>query len=80
MEETTTATIEEAPSDFSIVKAVAGENSTIGLILVIVLVVGGKAGWNFWNKLLEKKHAEKMKALEIEAAKVEKGAKRKGKR
>jgi len=79
MEETTTAVVEEQPSDFSIVKSVAGENSTIGLILVVVLVIGGKAGWGFWNKLLEKKHEEKMKALEIEAAKVEKG-KRKGKK
>ena len=79
MEETTTTAVEEQPSDFGIVKAVAGDNPVIGLVLVIVLVVGGKAGWGFWNKLLEKKHEEKMKQLEIEKEKVEKG-KRKGKK
>ena len=77
--EETTAVVEEQPSDFGIVKSVAGDNPIIGLVLVIVLVVGGKAGWGFWNKLLEKKHEEKMKELEIEKEKIEKG-KRKGKK
>lgn len=71
MEETTTAVVEQQPSEFDIVKSVAGDNPVIGLVLVIVLVVGGKAGWNFWNKLLEKKHEQKMKELEIQKEQVE---------
>lgn len=80
MEETTTVAIEEQPSDFGIVKSVAGDNPIIGLVLVVVLIVGGKAGWGFWNKLLEKKHEQKMKELEIQKEQVECKKRGKGKK
>lgn len=80
MEETTTAVVEQQPSEFDIVKSVSGDNPVIGLVLVVVLVVGGKAGWSFWNKLLEKKHEQKMKELEIQKEQVECKKRGKGKK
>ena len=39
-----------------------------GILALIVLVVGGGAGWKFWSKLSEQKHEQAMKRLEIESA------------
>ena len=33
----------------------------------MILVVGGAAGWKFWNKFSEQKHEQKMKQMEIDA-------------
>lgn len=77
MEENTTAAV-EVPSnpvgELQAISAVTGGNTTILVILVILSLVGGKAGWSFWNKLLDKKHEQKMKELEIrdEAQDIEK--------
>jgi len=39
-----------------------------GILALLVLVVGGGAGWKFWSKLSEQKHEQAMKRLEIESA------------
>ena len=61
----TTNTVEQ-PSELGIVKDLAGGNSVIGVILVVLILLGGKAGMKFWTNFSKGKHEEKMKALEHE--------------
>ena len=64
MEETNS--VVEQPSELGIVKDLAGGNSIIGVILVVLILLGGKAGMKFWTNFTKGKHEEKMKALEHE--------------
>ncbi len=89
MEENTNTSAEVGSnpvSDFQAIHAITGGNNAILVLLVLCSLVGGKAGWSFWNKLLEKKHEQKMKelaikdeALDIEKEKVLQKGKRKRK-
>lgn len=45
----------------------------LGILALVVLVVGGGAGWKFWSKLSEQKHEQAMKRLEIESAQFSTG-------
>ena len=45
----------------------AAGGGPMGLVALVILVVGGAAGWKFWNKFSEQKHEQKMKQMEIDA-------------
>jgi hypothetical protein len=62
-----TEALTEAPADLSQLQGLAGDNPVLMVILALVVVGGGTAGWKFWNKFSEQKHEQKMKMLEIEA-------------
>lgn len=62
-----TEALTEAPADLSQLEGLAGDNPMLMVILAVIVVVGGGAGWKFWNKFSEQKHEQKMKMLEIEA-------------
>ena len=55
-----------AADDLTKVMDAAGGGG-MGLVALVILVVGGAAGWKFWSKLSEQKHEQKMKQLEIDA-------------
>lgn len=78
--ETTAVVAQDSSPDLSAISALAGGNSTVTVILAILVIAGGSAGWKFWNKLVDKKHEEKMKELEIEEKKANGSKLRKTKR
>lgn len=51
----------------------AGGANGYAVILSIIAVVGGGAGWKFYQNFAKQRHEQRMKALEIEQAKVERG-------
>ena len=55
----------EAPADLSQLEGLAGDNPVLMVVLALVVVGGGTAGWKFWNKLSEQKHEQAMKKMEI---------------
>ena len=48
-------------------KDIAGGNSSLTVVLALIAVLGGGAGWKFWTARSKQKHEEAMKKLEIEA-------------
>jgi len=54
------------------VKSLAGADggSIITVLLAAIGVLGGGAGWKFYQSYAKQKHAERMKQLEIEATRV----------
>jgi len=56
-----------AASEIAALKEIGGGNSTLTIALALIAVVGGAAGWKFWNKFSEQKHEQKMKQMEIDA-------------
>lgn len=66
----TVATTTEAPAapfDINQLVTSTGGGGTVAIILALIAVVGGTAGWKFWQKLSEQKHEQKMKELELQA-------------
>lgn len=66
----TTATTTEAPAapfDINAILTSTGGGGGIAIVLAILAVVGGGAGWKFYQKFAEQKHEQAMKKLEIEA-------------
>lgn len=57
-----------APFDVAALSNAAGQNGGIAVILALLAVVGGAAGWKFWTKISEQKHEQAMKVLELRAA------------
>ena len=49
-----------------LVKATGGD-STLTVILALIAVVGGAAGWKFFSQLADQRHEQSMKRLDIEA-------------
>jgi uncharacterized protein HemX len=45
----------------------AAGGGSAGLIALVILVVGGAAGWKFWTKFSEQKHEQKMKQMDLDA-------------
>jgi uncharacterized protein HemX len=56
-----------APFDINAILTSTGGGSSVAIILAILAVVGGGAGWKFYQKFAEQKHEQAMKKLEIEA-------------
>lgn len=60
----------EAPStvpDISQLEGLAGGNPVLLVVLAVLVLGGGTAGWKFWNRLSEQKHEQAMKRMELEA-------------
>jgi uncharacterized protein HemX len=53
--------------DLSQVANLAGGNPIVGVILALIVVGGGAAGWRFWTQLADQRHEQAMKRLELDA-------------
>lgn len=66
----TTATVGAPPtsaaSELAVLQGIGGSNS-IMLVMAVLALVGGKAGWKFWGDWRKQKHEEAMKKMELEA-------------
>lgn len=62
------------PTAIGEVKTLVGADggSIITVLLAAIGVLGGGAGWKFYQSFAKQRHAERMKQLEIEAKRVEK--------
>lgn len=62
------------PTAIGEVKSLVGADggSIITVLLAAIGVLGGGAGWKFYQSFAKQRHAERMKQLEIEATRVEK--------
>lgn len=58
---------ESAAGELAALKDLAGGNSVLMVVLALIAVVGGKAGWKFWQDRAKLKHEETMKRMELEA-------------
>jgi len=68
-EQSTAGTEVAAPAtpDLSQVADLAGGNPIVGVILALIVVGGGAAGWKFWSQLADQRHEQAMKRLELDA-------------
>jgi predicted negative regulator of RcsB-dependent stress response len=58
--------VPDAPADLQ--KALPqGQGGMITVILAAIAVLGGSAGWKFWQARSKQKHEEAMKKMELEA-------------
>lgn len=57
-----------APFDVNSLVGASGGGGGIAVLLALIAVAGGAAGWKFWTKVSEQKHEQKMKELELKAA------------
>ncbi|MEY2713902.1 MAG: hypothetical protein RIT24_245 [Planctomycetota bacterium] len=62
-----TEVADPAVPDLSQVAELAGGNPIVGVILALIVVGGGAAGWKFWTQLADQRHEQAMKRLELEA-------------
>lgn len=64
-------TTEPAPAptaaDLAEISKATGGDSTLTIVLALVAVIGGAAGWKFWGKLSEQKHEQQMAKLKLQA-------------
>lgn len=58
---------QSAAGELAVLHGVAGGNSTVMIVMAILALVGGKAGWKFWSDWRKQEHEEDMKKLELEA-------------
>jgi uncharacterized protein HemX len=58
---------ESAAGELAALKDLAGGNATLTVVLALIAVVGGKAGWKFFSDRAKLKHEEKMKEMELQA-------------
>lgn len=58
---------QSAAGELAALHGVAGGNSTVMIVMAILALVGGKAGWKFWSDWRKQEHEEDMKKLELEA-------------
>ncbi len=65
---TTQASVEPANAapDLSQIGALAGGNPIVTVILALIVVGGGTAGWKFWQKKSEQSHELAMKKADLE--------------
>lgn len=60
----------EAPAavpDLAQLEGLAGGNPLLMVVLAVLVLGGGTAGWKFWTRLSEQKHEQTMKRMEIDA-------------
>lgn len=65
-------TEQAAPIDVTSLTQMTGGNGGIAVVLALIAVLFGAAGWKFWSRISEQHHELKMKQLETEAANAEK--------
>jgi len=64
---TATVGAPEVPFDPAKFLPAGNQSGSVAVILAVLAVVGGGAGWKFWNKLSQQKHDQRMKELELQA-------------
>lgn len=57
--------VDGAP-DLTQLEGLAGGNPALMLALAVLLIVGGGAGWKFWQRMSEQRHEQAMAKLAIE--------------
>ena len=57
--------VEGAP-DLTQLEGLAGGNPALMLALAVLLIVGGGAGWKFWQRMSEQRHEQAMAKLAID--------------
>ena len=73
MDETTIETVasigvpQTAAGELAVLHSAAGGNNTVMIVMAILALVGGKAGWKFWSDWRKQEHEEDMRKLELEA-------------
>ena len=58
---------DELTASLGMVKDLTGGNPVVAVILVAILVLGGKAGWGFWEKRQKLKAELEEKRMELDA-------------
>ena len=58
--------VPDAPADLQKVLP-QGQGGLVTVVLAAIAVLGGSAGWKFWQNRSKLKHEEEMKKLEIQA-------------
>lgn len=61
---------ESVAGELAALKDLAGGSPVLTVVLALIAVVGGKAGWKFFSDRSKLKHEEEMKKLEIEEKKT----------
>lgn len=64
--EASTAADPDMP-DLSQIADLADGNPIVGVILALIVVGGGAAGWKFWSQVADQRHEQAMKRLELDA-------------
>jgi len=65
-------TEQAAPIDVNTLTQMTGGNGGIAVVLALIAVLFGAAGWKFWTRISDQHHELKMKQMETEAANAEK--------
>ena len=71
---TETVQTHDAPPDLTGIVQSTGGDPTLTVVLALLAVVGGAAGWKFWTQLSTQKHEQRMKQLDLDAQKAGLGA------
>ena len=58
--------VPDSVPDLSQLQGLAGGNPILMVVMAVILVGGGTAGWKHWSKLSEQKHEREMAKLEME--------------
>ena len=56
----------DAPPDLAQIEGMAGGDPMIMLAVLLVMVLGGGAGWRFWTQYSEQKHQQALERLRLE--------------
>ena len=56
----------DAPPDLAQIEGMAGGDPMIMLAVLLVMVLGGGAGWKFWTQYSEQKHQQALERLRLE--------------
>jgi uncharacterized protein HemX len=56
----------DAPPDLAQIEGMAGGNPMLMLAVLLVMVLGGGAGWKFWTQYSEQKHQQALERIRLE--------------
>ena len=56
----------DAMPDLAQIEGMAGDNPMLMLAVLLVMVLGGGAGWKFWTQYSEQKHQQALERLRLE--------------
>ena len=62
----TQVSLSDAPPDLAQIEGMAGGNPMLMLAVLVVMVLGGGAGWRFWTQYSEQKHQQALERLRLE--------------
>ena len=58
---------ESAAGELAALQGLVGGSNSVMVIMAVLAIVGGKAGWKFWGDWRKQKHEEAMRKMELEA-------------